>query len=54
VHFGLGETPGVDRLEVRWPGGLEEEFRDLAADRVIRIEEGQGTPKGQPAPGDRR
>jgi hypothetical protein len=54
VHFGLGESPRVDRLEVRWPGGLEEEFENPAVDRVIRLEEGGGTPRGRPAEGGER
>jgi hypothetical protein len=45
VHFGLGEAAKVDRLEVRWPNGLEEEWRDLAVDRVLRLTEGSGTPR---------
>ena len=35
VHFGLGAAARVDRLEVRWPNGLEEEWRDLAVDRIL-------------------
>ena len=27
VHFGLGAATSVDRIEVRWPNGLEEVFR---------------------------
>ena len=37
VHFGLADAAKVDRLEVRWPNGLEEEWRDLAADRIAKI-----------------
>ena len=40
VHFGLGAATRVDRLEVRWPNGLVEEWRDLPADRVHRLVEG--------------
>jgi enediyne biosynthesis protein E4 len=43
VHFGLAEAANVERLEVRWPSGLEEEWRDLAADRIIALTEGSGT-----------
>jgi hypothetical protein len=42
VHFGLGATTRVDRLEVRWPNGLEEEWRDLLVDRVLTLTEGTG------------
>ncbi len=54
VHFGLGDAARVDRLEVRWPSGLEEELHDLAADRVVRLEEGQGRPKTGSAKGGGR
>jgi hypothetical protein len=40
VHFGLGAATRIDRLEVRWPNGSIEEWRDLAADRVLPIVEG--------------
>ena len=38
VHFGLGAATRVDRLEVRWPNGLEEEWRDLDVDRIHTLE----------------
>ena len=41
LHFGLGEATTVD-LAVRWPSGLAEEFVGVAADQVVRIEEGKG------------
>jgi enediyne biosynthesis protein E4 len=44
VHFGLGETAKVDRLWVRWPNGLEEEWRDVAADQILALREGSGRP----------
>jgi hypothetical protein len=43
VHFGLGAAARVDRLEVRWPNGLVEEWRDVPADRIHRLVEGTGT-----------
>jgi hypothetical protein len=45
VHFGLGSAAKVDRLEVRWPGGLEEEWRDVAVDRILLLTEGAGKRK---------
>jgi enediyne biosynthesis protein E4 len=44
VHFGLGPAIRVDRLEVRWPNGLEEEWRDIGVDRVLTLQEGAGQP----------
>ncbi len=43
VHFGLGDAARVDRLEVRWPSGLEERFTGLAVDLVHTLAEGTGT-----------
>jgi hypothetical protein len=34
VHFGLGASSVVDRLDVRWPNGGEQHWLHLAADRV--------------------
>jgi hypothetical protein len=44
VHFGLGPSAKVDRLEVRWPNGLEEAWTNVDADRILTLEEGSGTP----------
>jgi hypothetical protein len=45
VHFGLGAAARVERLEVRWPNGLVEEWRDLPADRIHRLVEGSAPAK---------
>ena len=42
VHFGLGELATVDRVEVRWPDGLEEAFRIDGVNREVRLLRGQG------------
>ncbi|QEH33146.1 tetratricopeptide repeat protein [Aquisphaera giovannonii] len=47
LHFGLGPATRVDRIEVRWPSGKVDNFRDVEADRAYRFREGEG----QPAPG---
>jgi hypothetical protein len=46
AHFGLGGAARVERLEVRWPNGLEEEWLDLAVDRIHTLKEGTGRPLG--------
>ena len=38
--FGLGSTPQVERLEVRWPSGLVSVMTDLRADRYLTVREG--------------
>jgi hypothetical protein len=42
VHLGLGASTRVDLLEVRWPNGLEEEWRDVPVDRIVTLREGTG------------
>jgi len=44
VHFGLGEASLIDRLEVRWPNGLEEEWTRVHANRIVTLKEGSGRP----------
>jgi hypothetical protein len=40
--FGLGEAPGVEQVEVRWPGGRVERFGAFAARRYVTLKEGDG------------
>jgi hypothetical protein len=50
IHFGLGTAARVDSLEVRWPNGLEEEWKDVPVDRILTLKEGTGrrsSPKGR-------
>ncbi len=42
LHFGLGSAMRADSIEVHWPGGGVDRLRDVAADRLIRIQEGSG------------
>jgi enediyne biosynthesis protein E4 len=46
VHFGLGDAPRVDRLEVRWPSGRVEVRSGLPANGVVEWAEGEPTPAG--------
>jgi hypothetical protein len=41
AHFGLGRTTRADSLEIVWPSGLRQTFRNIAADRFYAIEEGK-------------
>jgi predicted Zn-dependent protease len=45
LHFGLGASDRIDRLEVRWPSGFVESYTGLAADRGYLLREGAGTAK---------
>ena len=38
-HFGLGASTRIDRLHLKWPSGIEQEFRDLTADQFYTIQE---------------
>lgn len=45
LHFGLGTTAVMSRIEVRWPGGLRQEFQNVPADAIYEIIEGQAIRK---------
>ncbi|HVT92656.1 MAG TPA: CRTAC1 family protein [Bryobacteraceae bacterium] len=44
LHFGLGEVKEAD-VEVRWPTGQRETFKNVPIDRLITIKEGKGIVK---------
>jgi hypothetical protein len=39
IHFGLGATTRVDKLTIHWSSGREQVLRNVAADRVLTVEE---------------
>jgi len=41
LHFGLGTATTAD-LEIRWPNGMREEVKKVAADQLVVIKEGSG------------
>jgi hypothetical protein len=41
-HFGLGKNAKMDEVIIRWPNGESETLRDVAADFIYTIVEGQG------------
>ena len=47
LHFGLGSAARVDLVEVRWPTGKVESFKDVAADKIYTIVEGKGIKDGE-------
>jgi hypothetical protein len=53
LHFGLGQSPKADRVEVRWPSGLEESFEDLPAGHIFVIREAEGVVERRPFSGTR-
>ncbi len=42
VHFGVGDAARIDRVDVRWPNGLEESWGNLAVDQFHVLKEGSG------------
>lgn len=42
LHLGLGTEPAAQRVRVRWPGGMSEEFENLDANRRWRLVQGSG------------
>ncbi len=45
LFFGLGERTKVDLIEVKWPSGLMDHVRDIAANQFLSILEGKGLEK---------
>ncbi len=48
VHVGLGTAARYDRITVRWPDGLVEEFAGGPASRAIVLRRGMGNATGLP------
>ena len=42
VHFGLGKAEKVDVLEVRWPSGQIDTVKDVKANQLVYVKEGEG------------
>jgi len=45
VHFGLGKAQHVELLEIRWPSGQVDTLKNLEANRLLYVKEGQGIVK---------
>ncbi len=45
LHFGLGTSSKADSVEVRWPTGKVEVFRDVTANQLVTIREGEAIVK---------
>jgi hypothetical protein len=41
LHFGLADERQVDRLEIRWPGGGVQQFREIPVNSFVRITQGE-------------
>jgi enediyne biosynthesis protein E4 len=41
-HFGLGSNKNMDEVSIRWPSGQTETFKNVSADFIYTIVEGEG------------
>jgi len=39
VHFGLGTEPAVPTIEIRWPSGITQTLKNIAADQILQVDE---------------
>jgi hypothetical protein len=48
LHFGLGKETSMPTVEVSWPSGKKEVYKDLAADFIYTIVEDSGVQQKVP------
>jgi hypothetical protein len=39
AHFGLGSETTAQDVEIRWPSGIVQELKNVAADRILQVDE---------------
>jgi hypothetical protein len=44
VHFGLGGDSRTATIEIRWPTGIVQTLRDVAADQIVQVDEPVAAP----------
>jgi len=49
-HFGLGASEKINEVTVRWPNGQSDAFKNVPADFIYTIVEGQGIKDKTPLP----
>ena len=42
IHFGIGKADKIDLLEIRWPSGQIDTLKDIKANQLIYVKEGEG------------
>jgi hypothetical protein len=45
LHFGLGKSTVIDRIEIRWPSGMVDVLTNMPADQIVTIVEGSSPAK---------
>jgi hypothetical protein len=48
LHFGLGSASKIDSIEVRWPTGKMESFKNVAGDNIYTVIEERGIVESVP------
>jgi hypothetical protein len=48
VHFGIGKAEKVEVLEIRWPSGQVDTIKDIKANQLIFVKEGEGITRTMP------
>jgi hypothetical protein len=49
LHFGLEQKTLADTVEVRWPNGTTQTFRNIPANSFVTLKEGSAVPEVRPA-----
>jgi len=47
VHFGLGQAAKVDLLEIHWPSGQVDSLKNVDANQVLYVKEGEGIARAE-------
>jgi enediyne biosynthesis protein E4 len=42
IHFGLGKRSKIELLEIAWPSGQVDRWKDVPVDKIIAVKEGAG------------
>jgi len=42
VHFGLGSETKISSVEIRWPSGIQQVLKNVAADQILKVDEPLG------------
>jgi len=49
VHFGMGNRPIAESIEIRWPSGIVQTLKDIKGDRQIQVDEPASSNTSKPA-----
>jgi hypothetical protein len=48
LHFGLGAAVSIQRIEIRWPSGIQQILTDVKGDQQVTIDEPAQTQSAKP------